>query len=152
MKWWHSDLSKRSSQVSRSKGSEPRERTKDTEGEVSGKKGWLESRDSKLQQHQGENKPPYGHWCTLVAYEGVSPACWPSTTAGISRDMGGEGSLAHQAPECSNLTTRGGSRAKVDLHPEPGFFPETRCPEERGKVFPFLAPHSLEGLMCPCDL
>lgn len=41
MKWWHFDLSKRSSkEVSRSKGSEPRECTRDTEGEVSGKKGW----------------------------------------------------------------------------------------------------------------
>lgn len=45
MKWWHFDLSKRSSkEVSRSKGSEPRECTRDTKREVSGKKGWSVSR------------------------------------------------------------------------------------------------------------
>lgn len=108
--------------------------------------------DSKPQQHQGGKKPPYGHWCTLMACEAVSPAYWPPTAAGMSRDMGVEGSLAHQAPECSNLTTRGGTRAKVDPHPEPGFFPETGCPEERGRVYPIPAPQSLEGLTSPCDL
>lgn len=68
------------------------------------------------------------------------------TATGVvaERDSSGLASLGpafHSGDEqsqdsaCSNLTTRGIIRAKVDSHPEPRVFPETGCPEEDRKSF-----------------
>lgn len=68
------------------------------------------------QQHEGENNTQNGHWCGgwkgLSGLESVGPASQsrdkPSKGYGFGR------SLVYQDPACSNLTTRGGTRAKVD--------------------------------------
>lgn len=85
---------------------------------------------------------PGGRWGPVrVRVLRLPPAAGGMSTPG---EMGV--ALARLAPDGSNLTTRGRTKAKVDLQPESGFFQKQDALREGRDRSPLPAPQSLEAL------